>query len=181
MFFCLATLLFRLPALRLNCAQSALESGEYARAIGLLKNDRSAKAAALTDAARLALAKEALSAGDDAKAEAILAELPETEETKALGKELAYRAAVCLFEAGDFEAAADALRALNGYKDSLLRKDAVRACRIARKKGRNARGDRSVPCDRKRGGTKPRDRACSRIDGNQGCRTRLERRPRDGR
>ena len=71
-FFCLATLLFRLPALRLNCAQSALESGEYARAIGLLKNDRSAEAAALTDAARLALAKEALSAGDDAKAEAIL-------------------------------------------------------------------------------------------------------------
>lgn len=118
-FFCLATLLFRLPALRLNCAQSALESGEYARAIGLLKNDRSAEAAALTDAARLALAKEALSAGDDAKAEAILAELPETEETKALGKELAYRAAVRLFEAGDFEAAADALRALDGYKDSL--------------------------------------------------------------
>ena len=75
-FFCFATLLFRLPAIRLNCAQSAFESGAYARTVRLLKNDRSAEAAALTDAARLALAKDALLSGDEAAAKAIVSELP---------------------------------------------------------------------------------------------------------
>ena len=119
LFFCAATLSFRLPAIRLSCAKTAYASGAYSRTVRLLKNDRSDEATELYDAAQLALAEEALASGDDAAAEAILSALPETERVKTLRKELDYRAAVRLFEAGDYSGAADAMRALDGYRESL--------------------------------------------------------------
>ena len=129
-FFAAATLLFRLPALRMRAAQSAFDRGEYTRTVSLLRADDSVEATELVDRARFALAKAAADAGDDAAAEEQLAGLPETDDVKALKKELRYRAAVRLWEAEEYESALEAFRALDGYRDSFARETEVR-CALA--------------------------------------------------
>ncbi len=118
LFFGAATFLFHLKDLRMRCARSAFETGDYERAAELLQSDRSDDGSELLQRSQLELATEAVAAGDDAAAEAILAELAETEETRTLRRELDYREAERLMEAGRYAEAADAMRALDGYKDS---------------------------------------------------------------
>ena len=125
-FFAVATLLYFLPDLRYRMAEEAFESGESERTIALLGDEDSERAASLRAKVYLAAAKAALSNGDEKTVLENLALLPESDDTRAIRRELAYREAVRMFDAGEWENAAEALQNIGTYRDSLALLDRAR-------------------------------------------------------